>query len=194
MPSDEFVIRRTFVLRFDTVEEQGRAVSPPLRRVVSGAIVNNPYAGRYVDDLSDAVAFSVSLGTMLATTGLAVLDEPAQSYGKGGIAGVAGEQEHAVMLMTTPFGDAVRDVLGGGKAWIPSASRVGAAGSALSLPLAHKDALYVRSHYDAITFAVDDGPRPDEVLVAVGLANRGRPHERLGGLKATEIRGQDGLL
>jgi hypothetical protein len=116
----------------------------------------------------------------------------AQSYGKGGIAGVAGEQEHVVACVTTVFGNALRDAVGGGAAWISSATKVGAAGAALDLPLAHKDALYVRSHYDAITLSVPDAPRPDELLIAVAVASGGRVHHRTGGLAAADIAG-DGL-
>jgi hypothetical protein len=181
------------VQTYETRQEMGRPASPPLRKVVVGAVLHNPYAGRYVEDLSDAVEFSVSLGDEMARVAVEALGSAPLSYGKGAIVGTAGEQEHGVMFITTAFGDRVRAAVGGGKAWISSASVVGAAGRPLLVPLAHKDALYVREHYDAVTLYPDDAPRPDEVVVALGLADRGRPNHRLGGLRPSEIRGDDGL-
>jgi hypothetical protein len=172
---------------------EGISADVPLRKAVIGAVIANPYAGRYVEDLSEAVEWSVGLGTMLGKVAVEALDAPVQSYGKGGIAGTAGAQEHAVMFVTTPFGDALRDAVGGGAAWISSASLVGAPGTPLTIPLAHKDALYVRDHYDAATLYPGDAPLPDEVVVAVAVANRGRLNARLGGLLAVDIVGEDGL-
>lgn len=184
-----------------TEERVGEGVTAdvPLRKVVAAAVITNPFAGTgapvrtVVEDLSEAVEWSVGLGTTLAGMAADALGEPVTSYGKGGIAGVFGSQEHVVAFVTTPFGNAVRDRVGGGAAWISSASVVGAAGTPLTLPLAHKDALYVRDHYDAVTLYPGDAPLPDEIVVAVAVANRGRLNARLGGLSATEIEGIDGL-
>ena len=184
--SDRFAIRRMLVQVYETREEMGRPADPPLRKVAVGAVIRNPYAGRYVEDLSAAVEYSASLADEMARLGLEALGGPALSYGKGAIVGTAGEQEHGVMFITTAFGDRVRAALGGGKAWISSASMVAEAGRPLLVPLAHKDALYVREHYDAVTLYPDDAPHPDEVVVALGLADRGRPNHRLGGLRAAE--------
>ncbi len=161
--------------------------------MVVAAVVHNPYAGRYVEDLSEAVAFSPALGAELGRLAVEALGTPAVSYGKGAIAGIGGEQEHAVMFITTPFGDALRAAVGGGRAWISSTSIVAAAGTPMTVPLADKDALFVRERYDAVTLYPGDAPRPDEVVVAVALASRGRPNHRLGGLAPHEVQGEDGL-
>jgi hypothetical protein len=120
------------------------------------------------------------------------MGRPVESYGKGGIVGLAGEQEHAVACITTIFGDAFRESVGGGRAWISSATKCGSAGQSLDIPLAYKDALYVRSHYDAMTVMIPDSPRPDEILITVAVASGGRIHERVGGLAAIDAVG-DGL-
>jgi hypothetical protein len=171
----------------------GDAVAEPLLKAAVGVVIANPFARVHVRDLSPLTDPSAWLGTELGKRAVALLGgRAAQSYGKGGIAGVAGEQEHVVACVTTVFGNALRDAVGGGAAWISSATKVGAAGAALDLPLAHKDALYVRSHYDAITLSVPDAPRPDELLIAVAVASGGRVHHRTGGLAAADIAG-DGL-
>ncbi|MDY7103680.1 MAG: amino acid synthesis family protein [Actinomycetota bacterium] len=189
----DFAIRRVLTQIGEDRASEGVVAEQPLRKVVVGAVINNPFAGRYVEDLGEAVEWSVGLGTFLGETAAEALGEPVMSYGKGGIAGTAGSQEHAVMFVTTPFGNALRDAVGGGAAWISSASAVAAAGTPLTIPLAHKDALFVRDCYDAATFHPGDAPRPDEVVVVVAVANRGRLNARLGGLAAAEIEGRDGL-
>jgi hypothetical protein len=191
--SAAFEIRRFLTQVTDERVREGREVDPPLRKVAVAAVLANPYAGRYVEDLSEAVDWSPELGQLLGGMAVDVLGEEVASYGKGGIAGTAGSQEHAVMFVTTPFGDALREAVGGGKAWISSATVVGAAGTPLTLPLAHKDALFVRDHYDAVTLYPGEAPGPDEIVVAVAVANRGRPNARLGGLRADEISAGDGL-
>jgi hypothetical protein len=194
MDSAVFPVRRIFAQVYtDSDDSDEGTAGRPLRKVLVAAVVRNPYAGRYVEDLSPAVKFSESLGTRLAEMAVALLGEPVVAYGKGGIAGLAGEQEHAVMFLTTAFGDAVRKAIGGGRAWISSTTVVGPAGRPLTVPLAHKDALYVRENYDAVTLYPDDAPRPDEVVVALAVANRGRLHHRLGGLSAADLVGEDGL-
>ena len=172
---------------------EGITADVPLRKVVVAAVIENPFAGRYEEDLSAAVDWSVGFGTRIGELVCDALGEPVQAYGKGGIAGVNGAQEHVVAFVTTPFGNALRKAVGGGAAWISSASIVGAAGTPLTLPLAHKDALFVRDNYDAVTLYPGDAPRPDEIVVAVAVANRGRLNSRLGGLKAADVVGGDGL-
>ena len=189
----EFVIRKYIVHREEEIRREGVVARHPLRKVVVAAVVSNPYTAQLVEDLSEAVEWSVALGKNLGVRAVDALGEAAQSYGKGGIAGIAGAQEHAVMFVTTPFGNAIRDAVGGGKAWISSATIVGAPGTPLTIPLAHKDALYVRDSYDAVTLHPGDAPYPDEVVVAVAVANRGRLNARLGGLQADAILGEDGL-
>lgn len=177
------------------LEESGRPGDIPLRKAAAVAIVKNPFAGRYVEDLSEAIAASEALGTTLAKHLLDAFGSyEVQSYGKGGIVGIDGEQEHANALLTTTFAEPLRKALGGGKAWIPSVTKVGAPGVAIDIPLACKEALYVRSHYDAMTLAIPDGPLPDEIAVIFAVANRGRLNARVGGLKFEERRGEDGLV
>jgi hypothetical protein len=173
--------------------EGGPAAEQPLVKAAVGVVIRNPFAGRFEPDLAALTAPSAELGKSLAKRALRLLGgRPAESYGKGGIAGTAGEQEHVVACVTTVFGDALREALGGGAAWISSASKAGPAGVSLDLPLAHKDALYVRSHYDAVTLAVADAPRPEELLIAIAVATGGRIHERVGGLRSDQALG-DGL-
>jgi Amino acid synthesis len=189
----DFAIRKILTCIEEERASEGREADHPLRKVVVAAVVSNPYAGTFAEDLSPAVEWSVGLGDLLGGLACEALREPVTSYGKAGIAGTAGSQEHAVMFVTTPFGNALRNAVGGGAAWISSATVVGAAGTPITIPLAHKDALYVRDHYDAVTLHPGDAPHPDEVVVAVAVANRGRLHARLGGLPASEIAGEDGL-
>ncbi len=158
-----------------------------LRRVAACAVITNLYAGRgLVKDLTALIEPSRELGYLLGTLALQSLGSPAESYGKAAIAGTAGEQEHAVACITSVFGNALRESLGGARAWIPSTSKVGPPGTAIDVPLAFKDELWVRSHYDALEVRVPDAPLPDEIVVIVVLANRGRLHARLGGLTKEE--------
>lgn len=186
-------IRKLVTIVEETLAEQGRQTEPRLRKVAAAAVVRNPYAGRYQEDLGEMVRFSEELGHLLGARAVEALGDPPESYGKAAIAGAAGEQEHANAFLTTAFGDALRKEVGGGKAWITSATKRGGIGTSIDVPLAHKDALYVRSHYDAMEVRVPDAPGPDEVVVIAVVANRGRPNARLGGLKKEEVRGEDGL-
>lgn len=171
----------------------GPRLAVPLVKAVAAVVLANPCAGQWQRDLTLLTGPSAALGAELGRRAVALLGgRPVHSYGKGGIAGTAGEQEHVVACVTTVFGDALRAAVGGGAAWISSATKVAAAGSPLDLPLAHKDALYVRSHYDAVTLTIPAAPRPDELVVAVAVASGGRPHERVGGLRAVDATG-DGL-
>jgi len=172
----------------------GRRSDPPLRKIAAAAIVLNPFAGRYVDDLSPLIEASADLGRELAKLALEALGPfPAQSYGKAAIVGIAGEQEHGNALLTTTFANPLRDALGGGKAWISSMTKCAGPGASIDVPLASKDALYVRSHYDGMTVTFPDAPLPDEVVVIVCLANRGRVNARVGGVALGDIKGSDGL-
>ncbi|HWP34135.1 MAG TPA: amino acid synthesis family protein [Thermodesulfobacteriota bacterium] len=188
-----FRIRKLVTVVEEVLSEAGIPADRPLRRVAAIAVVANPYAGRYEPDLSAAVAFSAELGARLGRMAVAALGERPESYGKGAIAGLAGEQEHANAFLTTAFGDALREAVGGGKAWIASNTKRGVPGASLDVPLAYKDALYVRSHYDTMEVRVPDAPLPDEVVVVAVVANRGRLNARLGGLAKEEVRGLDGL-
>ena len=170
------------------IRHDGGASGDTLLKVAVGVIIRNPFAGTYVSDLSPLTEPSPAIGHALGQRAVALLGgRPVESYGKGGIAGTAGEQEHVVACVTTAFGNPLRDEVGGGKAWISSVSKVGAAGTAIDIPLAHKDELYIRSHYDAITFSVPDGPRPDEILICVAAATGPRVHQRVGGKTAADL-------
>jgi hypothetical protein len=175
--------------------EAGRAAEPPLRRVAITAILHNPWAGRYVEDLDPGIAASAEVGAVMARAGLeAMAGTPIESYGKGGVVGTAGEQEHANALLTTTFAEPLRLALGGALAWIPSFTKLAAPGASIDVPLAHKDALYVRSHYDGMTVTLpSDAPLPDEVALIIVLANRGRLNARVGGLTPAGIKARDGL-
>jgi len=170
------------------IEHEGGKPQDSLVKAAAAVIIRNPFAGRCVEDLSSLTAPSAALGWALGERVRALLGgRPVQSYGKGGIAGTSGEQEHVVACVTTIFGNALREAVGSGLAWISSVSKTGAAGTTIDIPLAHKDELYIRSHYDAISITVPDGPRPDELLICVGVASGGRVHERVGGKSLKDL-------
>ena len=174
--------------------EAGRPAETPLRKVAAVAIVENPYVGRYVEDLKPLIDASADLGRELAAFAVRAMEPyPAESYGKAGIVGLGGEQEHANALLTTTFAEPLRKAIGGGSAWISSFTKRAAPGTPIDVPLAYKDALYVRSHYDGMTIMLPDAPQADEIAVIVCLANRGRLNARVGGLARDKAKGQDGL-
>lgn len=186
-----YQVREWFGFVQEINHEGGPVGDEPLLKASVGVVIRNPFAGRWVNDLSPLTVASNTLGTALGKRAVALLGGRAvQSYGKGGIAGIAGEQEHVVACVTTVFGNAFRDAVGGGAAWISSASKTAVAGTALDIPLAFKDEIYVRSHYDAITVSVPDAPRPDELLICVAVASAGRSHNRVGGLTREEALAQ----
>lgn len=168
--------------------DRGPAPELPLIKAAVAVVIANPYAGTWVEDLSPLIDPSASLGTVLGARALALLGgRPAESYGKGGIAGIDGEQEHVVACVTSVFGNAFRDAIGGGEAWISSATKTAVAGTSIDIPLAYKDEVYVRSHYDAITIALPDAPRPDELVVIAAVATGGRVNPRVGGMTAADV-------
>ncbi|TAM71044.1 MAG: amino acid synthesis family protein [Microbacteriaceae bacterium] len=182
-----YEVREWFGFVQEVRHEGGTPADEPLVKAAAGVVIANPFAGRYVEDLSPLTAPSASIGTALGRRAAALLgSRPVEGYGKGGIAGLSGEQEHVVACVTTVFGDAFRDAVGGGAAWISSATKTASAGTPLDIPLAFKDEIYVRSHYDAVTVAVPDGPRPDELMIVVAVASGGRIHNRVGGLSREE--------
>ena len=189
-------VRKWLALVEDTLaNETGElADGAALRKIVLGAVIENPYAGKFSRDLDRLVNNSSRLGAEFGerAKGLAGKAEIV-SYGKACVVGVNGEYEHGNALLTTAFADPVRDALGGGKSWIPSTGKIGGPGTSIDVPLSHKDALYVRSHYDTITIALPDAPQPNEVAILVAFATRGRLHARLGGLQAKDVIGNDGL-
>ena len=161
----------------------------PLRKVAVCAVVTNPYAGKgYVADLSELVTASGALGTRLGSEAARLLEAPVESYGKGGLAGSAGEQEHINAALTSVFGDAFREAIGGGKAWLSSATKMAGPGAVVDIPLAYKDDIWVRSHYDAVEIRVPDAPRADELVIMAVVANRGRINARVGGRTVADVK------
>ena len=184
-----FALRRTRVTIDEAHHVAGRADDgPPLRKVAACAVVNNPYAGQgFVADLTPIIEASEGIGALLGRLCQEALgDQEAESYGKAGIAGMNGEQEHVHAALTSVFGDAFREQLGGANAWISSTKKIGMPGTQIDVPLACKEEVWVRSHYDTITVAVPDGPLPDELVIIAAVANRGRLHPRVGGMTREE--------
>jgi len=171
-----------------------KANGEPIAKFVVGAVIQNPYANKFSQDLSLLTEPSHRLGDAFGRRLIrAANGYPIRSYGKSCIVGVSGEYEHGNACLTTAFANPVRKAIGGGQAWIPSTGKVGGPGTAIDIPLAHKDALYVRSHYDTVTVSAHDSPRANEILVLFAGASRGRLHARLGGLSQSDVRGEDGL-
>ncbi|PPL20089.1 amino acid synthesis family protein [Microterricola pindariensis] len=172
----------------ESTHELGPAPAQPLIKAAVAVVLQNPFAGQWVEDLSPLIDPSPSLGTELGGRALALLGgRAAESYGKGGIAGLNGEQEHVVACVTTVFGNAFRDAIGGGDAWISSVTKSGAAGTSIDIPLAYKHEVYVRSHYDAMTITLPDAPRPDEIVIIAAVATGGRLNARVGGITVADV-------
>ena len=189
-------IRKWYVFREETLalETGPLAEGEPLVKLVLAAAIDNPHAGQFVESFDEVIERSGALGVEFGRRlRLALGEAGAHSYGKAALVGSNGEYEHGNAFLTNTFADPIREALGGGMAWIPSTGKRAAPGATIDIPLAHKDALYVRSHYDTLSVSFTDSPGPDEVVVAVALATRGRLHTRLGGLKAAEVIGKDGL-
>ena len=189
-------IRKLVIQVDETRREMGREVNPPTRRALAMAVIANPCAGRYVEQLDELISIGEELGGLLGAECVKALGiEPglAQSYGRGGIVGENGELEHAAAILHPKLGAPLRLAVEKGAALVPSAKKIGTLGTAIDVPLGHKDAAYVRSHFDAIEARVADAPRPDEIVVAVAVTASGRPLARIGGLQASEIVGRDGL-
>ena len=180
-------IRRLLSVVDDKFEEAGRPADPLLRKVAVIAVVPNPHVGRYVDDLTPLIEVSRGIGVQMAKLALAAMGpHEIQSYGKGGIVGLAGEQEHANALLTTTFAEPFRDAMGGASAWISSMTKVAAPGALIDVPMNAKTDVYVRSHYDGMSLMLPGGPLPDEIALIFCVASRGRLNARVGGLGYTE--------
>lgn len=188
-------IRKISIQVEEVCAEAGKSADMPLRKVAVVAVVNNPFAGKpFQPDLSSLTEASAEIGRDISRQAVsAMAPYHAVSYGKGGVVGLNGEQEHVVAMLTTVYGNVLREAVGGGLAWISSYTRRGAPGEVVQIPLAHKDALYVRSHYDGMEVFLPDAPLPDEIAIICVFANRGRLNARVGGIAADEIEGQDGL-
>lgn len=189
-------IRKLVVLTDEIRQEQCQPVEPPTRRAAAMAVIANPYAGRYSQELDQLFAIGEELGGLLASkclSALGVSPDQVQSYGKGAIVGQTGELEHAAAILHPRLGKSLRAAIGGGAALIPSSKKCGGMGAILDVPLGHRNAAFVRSHFDAMQLQVADAPRPAEIVVAVVLTDSGRPLARVGGLQVSEIKGEDGL-
>jgi hypothetical protein len=188
---------RKLIVQVDEVrKEMGQTIEPPTRRAVAIAVIDNPYAGRYSENLDDLIAIGEELGALLgqkAVAALGIAPADAQSYGKAAIVGENGELEHAAAILHPKLGAPLRTAVEKGAALVPSAKKRGTLGTAIDVPLGHKDAAFVRSHFDAIEARVSDAPRANEIVVAVAVTDSGRPLPRIGGLQHGEVKGEDGL-
>jgi len=190
------VIRKLVTVTDEIHREMGREISPPTRRAAAIAVIENHFAGRYVEDLSDLMEIGVELGGLLGERAVAALGiEPsaAESYGKAAMVGENGELEHCAAILHPKLGAPLRKAVEKGAALVPSSKKRGGPGQTLDVPLGHKDAAYVRSHFDGMEVWINDAPRADEILVAVAVTDSGRPLPRVGGLEAKDAKGEDGL-
>jgi hypothetical protein len=189
-------IRKLIVQVDETRIVMGQPVTPPVRKALAMAVIENPYAGRYAENLDELIAIGEELGGLLGqrcVQALGIAPGQAQSYGKAAIVGEAGELEHAAAILHPKLGAPLRVAVEKGAALVPSSKKLGGLGTAIDVPLGHKDAAFVRSHFDAMEARVNDAPRANEIVVAVVVTDSGRPLPRVGGLQAHEIKGQDGL-
>lgn len=189
-------IRKIITVIDETRREMGKEVSPPTRRAAALAVIENPFTGKFQEDLSELMTIGEELGGMLTEKCVAALGiegGKAESFGKAAIVGENGELEHAAAILHPKMGTPVRRVLTKGPALIPSAKKMGGPGTPIDVPLGHKDAAFVRSHFDAIEVRVPDAPRANEIVVAIAITDSGRPFPRVGGLQKHEIKGEDGL-
>lgn len=191
----DVAIRKTLLLVEDTFHDGGPVLARPIRRAAAVAVIANPFAGRYVPDLQRFMEKLKPLGLNLSRKLIDALGGDAgsiESYGKGAIVGIDGEVEHGA-LWHVPGGYAMRELLGEAKAIVPSAMKIGTAGTRLDVPLGHINAAYVRSHFDAIEVGIPDAPRPREIAFVLAMTTGGRPHARMGGLRVEDVKGEDGL-
>ncbi|MDE2457521.1 MAG: amino acid synthesis family protein [Burkholderiales bacterium] len=188
---------RKIVVQVDEARiESGRTIEPPTRKALAMAVIANPYAGRYSESLDELIEIGEELGALLGercVQALGIAPGQAQSYGKAAIVGEAGELEHAAAILHPKLGAPLRRAVEHGAALVPSAKKRGGLGTAIDVPLGHKDAAFVRSHFDAMEARIGDAPRAAEIVVAVVVTDSGRPLARIGGLQANEIKGEDGL-
>ena len=189
-------LRKLIVQVDETRIEMGQAITPPTRKALAMAVIENPYAGRYAENLDELIAIGEELGALLGekcVQALGIAPGQAHSYGKGAIVGEGGELEHAAAILHPKLGAPLRKAVEKGAALVPSSKKRGGLGTAIDVPLGHKDAAFVRSHFDAMEARVSDAPRANEIVVAVVVTDSGRPLPRIGGLQISEIQGVDGL-
>ena len=189
-------IRKIAVTLEETHLEIGKEISPPTRRAAAIAVIENPFSGKYKEDLSELMAIGEELGGLLGrkcVDALGIEPADAESYGKAAMVGENGELEHAAAILHPKLGKPLRAEVEKGAALVPSSKKMGSMGQPLDVPLGHTDAAYVRSHFDGMEVRLNDAPRSDEIMVAIAVTDSGRPLPRVGGLKHEEAEGKDGL-
>lgn len=189
-------IRKIAVWVEETHIEMGKTIDPPTRKAVAVAVIANPFAGQFKEDLTPLMDIGAELGGLLGArcvAALGITPEQAESYGKAAMVGEHGELEHAAAILHPKLGAPLRKAVEKGAALVPSSKKMGGPGQVLDVPLGHKDAAYVRSHFDGIEIRLNDAPRAGEILVAVAVTDSGRPLPRVGGLTASGAEGKDGL-
>ncbi len=189
-------IRKTQVIVETTHSDLGRSVDPPTRKAAAIAVIENPFAGTYTEDLTELMDIGAELGQLLGkmcVEALGIAPSTAESYGKAAIVGENGEWEHAAAILHPKLGAPLRKEVEKGAALVPSVKKLGGQGARIDVPLGHKDAAYVRSHFDGIEVGLADAPRANEILVVVAVTDSGRPFPRVGGLTTGEMKGEDGL-
>lgn len=189
-------IRKIAVWVEETHREIGKSIAPPTRKAVAVAVIANPFAGSYTEDLTPLMDIGAELGGVLGdkcVAALGISPEAAESYGKAAMVGELGELEHAAAILHPKLGAPLRKAVEKGAALVPSSKKMGSPGQVLDVPLGHKDAAYVRSHFDGIEVRLNDAPRAGEIMVAVAVTDSGRPLPRVGGLTHDEAEGKDGL-
>jgi hypothetical protein len=189
-------IRKFATFVEETLIDGGREVVPPTRKAAALAVIKNPFVGKYQENLDKLTDIGEELGRILGRKAVEALGhqvEKVESYGKAAIVGMDGELEHAAAILHPKLGKPFRDEVGGGKAVIPATKKMGGPGTEIDVPLHYKDALFVRSHFDAMAVRLQDAPKADEIVVVLVVADSGRPHARIGGLKKEEAKKEDGL-
>ena len=189
-------IRKIVTVVEDTRIEIGQEIDPPTRRAAAIAVIDNPFAGRFEQDLEALMAIGEELGDLLGRAcvdALGITPAEAQSYGKAAMVGENGELEHAAAILHPRLGKPLRAAVEKGAALVASNKKMGGMGHTLDVPLGHKDAAYVRSHFDGMEVQINDAPRANEIMVAVVVSDSGRPLPRVGGLKHEDAVGKDGL-
>lgn len=189
-------IRKIGIWVEETHAEGGKTISPATRKAVAAAVIRNPFAGDYAEDLTPLMEIGAELGGRLGekcVAALGISPEQAESYGKAAMVGENGELEHAAAVLHPKMGGPLRKAVHRGAALVPSSKKRGGLGQDLDIPLGHKDAAYVRSHFDAVEIRFNDAPRPNEIVVAIAVTESGRPLPRVGGLEAKDAVGEDGL-
>ncbi|MCS7281207.1 MAG: amino acid synthesis family protein [Desulfobacterota bacterium] len=186
-------IRKIVTVIEEIYADGEKKVEKPIKKVAAIAVIKNPYAGKYEEDLTPLIDFSEEIGKILSQKAVSALSGEVESYGKACIVGEKGELEHAAALLHPKLGTPLREAVGGGKAIIPSAKKIGGMGASIDVPLHYKDAAFVRSHFDAMTVSIADAPKSDEIVLVICVTDGGRPHPRVGGLKKEEAKKEDGL-